>query len=378
MRKTVFTYLFFIIAMSAFITLRVHAGKAQERSLADAGEKSSEPPVAAPVVADEKPDAGEGEDVTEEEDVHVPITEEEEHLYRGPIEPGSDFRGMIPRIVCWGDSLTVSVDGKSAYPDILRDLSGCEVVNYGVESESAAMIAMREGGLRVNVKATVIPSDTNLIPIFLRTENNGHVFFLDYGDGGVNPCSINGIEGELQQLNGSYYFQRKTKGERIAVDEGTQFKTFGMNDSKPDDILVIFAGTNDLPDSKSVKNLISLERAMLESAGCDKYIIVGLTYAGGIPEIDAVNEALSKEFGSHFVDIRKYMLNYGLADAGIEPSEQDLADIKKGEIPSSLRRDYVHGNKLYHRLLGEQIYRRMQYLGYVPNTEAADEGEEDL
>ena len=68
------------------------------------------------------------------------------------------------------------------------------------------------------------------------------------------------------------------------------------------------------------------------------------------------------------------MLNYGLADAGVEPSEQDKADIRKGEIPSSLRRDYVHGNKLYHRLLGEQVYRRMQYLGYVPSS---NEGEEE-
>jgi hypothetical protein len=373
MRKTVFTYLFFILAMTAFITLRVHAGKAQERTVAKTEETNPEP-TAAPVVSDEKDDSDKASEETEEEDVIVPITEEEEHLYHGPVEPGSDFRGLIPRIVCWGDSLTVSIDGKSAFPDILRDLSGCEVVNYGVESENAAMIAMREGGVRVNVKATVIPSDTNLIPIFLRTENNGHVFFLDYGDGGVNPCSINGIEGELQQLNGSYYFQRKTKGERIAVEEGTQFKTFGMNDSKPDDILVIFAGTNDLPDSKSVRNLIATERAMLEAAKCEKYIIVGLTYAGGIPEIDAVNEALANEFGEHFVDIRKYMLNYGLADAGVEPSEQDKADIRKGEIPSSLRRDYVHGNKLYHRLLGEQVYRRMQYLGYVPRS---NEGEEE-
>ena len=378
MRKTVFTYLFFILAMTAFITLRVHAGKAQERTMAEAKEAAaSNESAAAPVVADEKSATDEETQEDSDKDVYLPISEEEEHLYRGPVEPGSDFRGMIPRIVCWGDSLTVSIDGKSAYPDILRDLSGCEVVNYGVESENAAMIAMREGGLRVNVKATVIPSDTNLIPIFLRTENNGHVFFLDYGDGGVNPCSINGIEGELQQLNGSYYFQRKTKGERIAVEEGTQFKTFGMNDSKPDDILVIFAGTNDLPDSKNVKNLIELERSMLEAAQCDKYIIVGLTYAGGIPEIDAVNEALAKEFGDHFIDIRKYMLNYGLADAGIEPSEQDMADIRKGEIPSSLRRDYVHGNKLYHRLLGQQIYRRMQYLGYVPNTAGDQEGEEE-
>ena len=159
--------------------------------------------------------------------------------------------------------------------------------------------------------------------------------------------------------------RRSKKGERIAVDEGTQFKTHGMTDARADDILVIFAGTNDLPNAQSVNNIISLERQMLEAANCDKYIIVGLTYASGIPEIDKVNEAMSKAFGDHFVDIRKYMLNYGLADAGLEPTSQDIQDIKKGEIPSSLRSDYVHGNKHYHRLLGEQVYRRMVYLGYI-------------
>ncbi|MCR5591440.1 MAG: SGNH/GDSL hydrolase family protein [Lachnospiraceae bacterium] len=361
MKKTVITYLFFIIAMSAFITLRLYAGKVQ------ASEKVIEDtPEAAPETIAEKPEAPEETEPIEESDepAVTPAADDREYLWRGDVEPVSEYDGSLPRIVCWGDSLTVSLDGKSAYPDILRELSGCEVINYGVESENTAMIAMREGGLRVNVKATVLPADTDLIPIFLRTENNGHVFFLDNGDAGINPCFINGIEGELTKLNGSYYFKRARKGERIAVEEGTQLRTHGMVDAREDDVLVIFAGTNDLPDKKSVSNIINLERSMLESAECDKYIIVGLTYAGGIPEIDAVNEALAEEFGDHFVDIRKYMLNFGLDDAGITPTADDIADINRGEIPKSLRNDYVHGNAAYHKLLGEQIYRRMQYLGY--------------
>ena len=342
--------------------LRIYAGKVQAREF---GEKKAEA-AAEQKLPEETVAAAQSEEVpSEEEEPYVLPEDESEYLWHGDIEPREEFNGLIPRIVCWGDSLTVSLDGKSAYPDVLRSLSGCEVINYGVESENTAMIAMREGGLRVNVKATVLPATTNLIPVFLRTETDGHVFFLDNGDGGVNPCSISGIEGELQKINGSYYFKRNKSGERIAIEEGTQLKTFGMTDSKPDDILVIFAGTNDLPDAKSVQNIIRLEKKMLESAGCEKYIIVGLTYSGGIPEIDAVNDAMSDEFGEHFVDIRKYMLYYGLEDAGITPTEQDRADIRKGEIPSSLRSDYVHGNKHYHRLLGEQIYRRMVYLGYI-------------
>ncbi len=356
--------------MSAFITLRIYAGRvfaSESVSDKDGSVAASDTiPVSKPedeIVA-QLPE----EDTADEmEPANIPvITEEEEPMWRGDIEPKAEFHGLLPRIVCWGDSLTVSLDGKSAYPDIIRSLSGCEVINYGVESDNTSMIAMREGGLRVNVKATVLPADTTLIPVFLRTENNGHVYFLNQGDGGVNPCEINGIEGELQKLNGSYYFKRHTKGERIAVEEGTRLKTFGMRDAREGDILVIFAGTNDLPDTASVHNIINLERQMLESAGCDKYIIVGLTYAGGIPEINEVNAAMEKAFGDHFVDIRKYMLNYGLADAGITPTSKDAEDIRKGEIPSSLRSDYVHGNKMYHKLLGEQIYRRMVVLGYIP------------
>ena len=378
MKKTFITYSAFILAMCAFITLRIYAGSvsASERKVADNTiAVSADTPV-----PDDVADVQETADAMEEEDEPVIPVVEDDPLWHGEITPKTEFEGLLPRIICWGDSLTVSLDGKSAFPDILRGLSGCEVINYGVEAENTSMIAMREGGMRVNVKATVIPAEPDLIPIFLRTENNGPVFFLDNGDGGVNPCSISGIEGELRKLNGSYYFKRSTKGERVAVEDNTRFKTFGMTDAKEGDVLVIFAGTNDLPDSNTVRNIISIERKMLEAAECDKYIIVGLTYAGGIPEIDAVNEALDKEFGDHFVDIRKYMLNRGLADSGITPSDQDIEDIQKGEIPSSLRSDHIHGNKIYHRMLGEQIYRRMVYLGYVPEWEAEGnkDNEEDI
>ncbi len=363
MKKTAITYLLFIVCLVSFVTLRVHAGHvlASEIKHAETADKSDTSNETSPVVINDSKPAEEKED-----DASSEFTDEKEYLWHGVIDPVAEYSDPLPRIICWGDSLTVSLDEKSAYPDILRDLSGCEVINYGVESESASMIAMREGGIRVNVKATVIPSDTKLIPVFLRTEDDGHVFFLDNGDGGVNPCVINGIEGQLEKLNGSYYFRRNTKGERVAIEDGTQFKTHGMVDARMGDVLVIFAGTNDLPTKTSVSSIIKIINGMLEAAKCDRYIIVGLTYAGGIRDIDDVNAALEEAYGDNFVDIRKYMLYYGLKDCGIQPTADDKEDIAKGEIPSSLRKDYVHGNKHYHRLLGQQIYRRMQYLGYLP------------
>lgn len=364
MKKNILSYFFFILAFSCFIVLRVYAGKNFDGSVAETAVDPGESvlPISEAEVDVLLPEQ-EGMPKEPEEEEYLPgIINDEWH---GDFTPVAEFSGQLPRIVCWGDSLTASFDMKTAYPDVLRQLSGCEVINYGVESENTKMIAMREGGIRVNVKATVIPDDCQLIPVFLRTEDEGHVFFLDHGDGGVNPCSICGIEGTLQKLNGAYYFERSSKGERISVPEGTQFKTYGMNDAKEGDVLVIFTGTNDMPDSDSVYDIIKMQRDMLEFAECDRYVVVGLTY-GGIEEIEAVNEILANEYGDHFVDVRNYMLAFGLEDAGLSVTEGDKDDIGKGEIPRSLRRDYVHGNADYYKLTAQQIYRKMQYLGYLP------------
>lgn len=59
-----------------------------------------------------------------------------------------------------------------------------------------------------------------------------------------------------------------------------------------------------------------------------------------IPEVAAVNEKLAAAFGTHFLDIRSYLLEHGLEEAGIAPTDQDLMDLADGEIPSSLRRGH--------------------------------------
>lgn len=380
MKKNILSYFFFILAFSGFIVLRIFAGKNLDGSKAETAVDPNKTLLEAyPSAADEpisamndNGDAASEEDeadIIKEDDVEIGILNDE---WRGDFSPVETFDGELPRIVCWGDSLTSSYDNKTAYPDVLRKLTGCEVINYGVESENTKMIAMREGGVRVNVKATVIPSECQMIPLFLRGEDDGHVFYLDHGDGGVNPCSICGIEGTLEKINGAYYFTRSTKGERIAVPEGTQFKTFGMSDAKSDDVLVIFTGTNDMPDADSVYDIIKMQRAMLEAAECERYIVIGMTYAGGMSQIDTVNEILANEYEDHFIDIRTYMLHFGLEDAGLSETSGDREDIANGEIPRSLRRDYVHGNADFYRLLANQVQRRMQFLGYLPMTEAVN------
>lgn len=287
--------------------------------------------------------------------------------WHGDFTPIHEFKGDIPRIVCWGDSLTESIDHKTAYPDVLADLTGCEVLNYGVSSETTKMIAMRQGGIGIIVSPTVIPSTCEMIPIFINSETDDSIFLLDYGDAGINECSIDGISGTLRKLNGSYYFTRSEEGARTSIEEGTPLVTFAANDASPSDVLILFTGTNDKPNPQSIYEIIDVQRKMIEASGSNKYIVVGLTYNAGITDISAVNSILANEYGDHFIDIRTYLLTYGLEDAGIKATSTDMIDKSKGDIPSSLMRDYVHGNSHYFKLLAQQIYRRLIYLGYLPN-----------
>lgn len=73
---------------------------------------------------------------------------------------------------------------------------------------------------------------------------------------------------------------------------------------------------------------------------------------------------LQRHYGAHFADIRKYLLDYGLADNNITPTEQDNQDIQSGEIPSSLRYDAVHLNNYGYSVVAHQVYERGKFLGY--------------
>lgn len=379
MNKKIFPYTIFVFAMICFIGLRLYAGHYFQTE----GSVSYNEPEATSVPSN-KSDSGSSdssamtvtssqisvEKVAETSDSVAPEAVDTAGIlnnpWHGDFTPVDKFSGKLPRIVCWGDSLTEATSTKSSYPDYLKSLTGCEVLNYGIHSEKTYMVAMREGGVPIYVKSTVIPSSCDMIPVFLESDFDNPLYLLDFGDAGINPCSIMGINGTLSKINGAYYFERLAEGERRSVDDNTPFSTFAMLDSSKDDVLVIYTGTNDFPDSESIYDIISLQRDMLKAANCSKYVIVGLTYSDRISDIEAVNEILANEYENNFLDIRSYMLSHGLDDANITPTPTDMTDIAEGRIPSSLRVDDIHGNRRFNELLAKQLYRRFQYLGYLP------------
>lgn len=314
-------------------------------------------------------------DVMQTEQTEAPVIDvtQKEQPEEKTVPEGADAEGAaanLPRIVCWGDSLTEGTGGEGmTYPNTLEKLSGREVKNYGVYAEMASCIAARQGGNPMHVDAAfTIPAACEPVEIKPVNKSGSPEMLLVFGDAGINPCSIGGVMGtmSINADNGVRYFTRSEAGEETAVESGTPILFHAMLDKREDDILVIFSGTNDYPDTESIKGVIAYQRAMLKYAGAEDYVIIGMTKKKAMEEIEEINQILAAEYGEHFLDIRTYLMEHGLEDAGVAETAQDRADMEAGEIPASLRTDEEgHGTSAFYRIIGEQLYKKMQELGYL-------------
>lgn len=73
---------------------------------------------------------------------------------------------------------------------------------------------------------------------------------------------------------------------------------------------------------------------------------------------------MTLHFGRHYINQRKYMLEYGLSDAGITPTVEDTAAISQGKIPPSLLYDDVHYNDKGYNIIANLVVERGKELGY--------------
>ncbi|MDR3512618.1 MAG: hypothetical protein P4L73_13365 [Caulobacteraceae bacterium] len=86
--------------------------------------------------------------------------------------------------------------------------------------------------------------------------------------------------------------------------------------------------------------------------------------------VSTVNAGLAAAYSGYYLDIRTYLVQHGLADAGITPTTQDTADIAADIVPSSLRTtsgvtDSQHLNAAGYNLVATQIYNFLVAKGWT-------------
>lgn len=284
------------------------------------------------------------------------------------------------KIVCCGDSLTMgagwedsSPDGvRRGYPEFIQEFTGITAINTGVGGDKCQDIFARLGSEPIVINNITIPSDKTPVELgYPLTTILGREFKSDLTTNAskaykINPVIINGVEGEITQPDGAktnYYFTRKQAGEQIVINRPAIVVTTQMQNLRnPDDIYIFYVGQNGGYDD--VDDWIQQIKAGIDFIGCDKYLIIVCKTDWHNTSWDDTYNKFKKEFKSKFVDIRSYIIQYGLEDNGLTPTSDDETAISKGIIPPSLKKsgDNVHFNYYGYKTIGKIVSQRLKEL----------------
>ena len=314
----------------------------------------------------------------------------------------------LPGIVCWGDSLTAGSSGNVSYPGTLQkyiDTYLCDiynfastienaqdysrldwdqytvsipVVNMGAGKEDSATILGRSGVAPYVVGMDFeIPAEVEPVNIQLKSPDGKNVTPLTAGSVGVNPVTIDGVLGEITLTNNqgwgqtAHQFTRAEAGAAVPVAKGAQITT-ACEDEYRDYVHIVWLGT--YGDFTTPEKLVNDTKLLLSRQvnNPERYLVLGPCALRGAwsnadpATLNGVDSAMMQAFGSHYINVRKYLMTDGLTDAGITPSKEEQLVIQQGGMPTSFRSNASGAdlNGTAYKLIGKLVYERMESLGY--------------
>lgn len=329
----------------------------------------------------------------------------------------------LPGIVCWGDSLTLGSAGGISFPQELQkkidqtindkydfrstvekpeDYSRADwnsytvdirVENMGAQEEDSWSVLGRSGAANLVLASDLkIPAECERVLIKFRSPT-GRDVNPSVGSS-FNTITVGGIEGTLsygensfnQAYGKTYYFTRLTPGEETVIEKGTEIIS-PQKDLYKDYVQVIWIGTYGYYNSaQDLIDQVKLQIARNPSQS-ERFIVLGnfarrLNYWTGFSFTDGMDEleaAMATEFGSKYINIRKYLLGDAATDAAaLEGSkfaltDNDKAYISVGQVAPSM---IIPSSKVelkanFYELIGDIVFDRMDQLGYF--NEVKDE-----
>ncbi|MBQ9685110.1 MAG: hypothetical protein IJV41_01000 [Oscillospiraceae bacterium] len=313
----------------------------------------------------------------------------------------------LPGIVCWGDSITQGSAGNISYPAVLKtylDTYFCDIYDFRSSIENAEDFSrLKWDDYRVNVPVVnmgggpedsytvlgrcgaipyvlgqdlAVPADTEPVEIKLLSESGKAVSPLTGGNVGVNGVRIGDVEGTLSIDSSAYayagyryYFTRSTPGEEMLIPSGTVVETAATDQFK-DYIHIVCIGT--YGNYTGADDLVQQTKALLarQTLNSDRFLVIGLCSANGYTSstyaLDAIDTAMLQAFGNRYVNVRKYLCEDGMADAGLTPTNIDKICIAANRVPVSFTTstNSVELNGKAYQLIGKLVYDRMESLGY--------------
>lgn len=270
-----------------------------------------------------------------------------------------------PTIYCIGDSLTVG-EGTSSYPTALSSLTQFSVNRLGGKTDQTIDLSIKLGRTKIYTKDITIPSSVKEVPIILYNDKGEKLDVLQGELDNFKNVEISGVAGTLNynSTTQQHTFARYEKGKEVKITSSQQIIA-DLPEFEDNSIAIIFTGTYDPNVTNGIFKTITYQRAIINQLNTKNYIVVSLTSKRKFPIVKDMNSVLEREHGEHFLNFRSYLLEHGLEDAGIAPTDQDKKDLENGYIPSSLLQDDINGNSKFNELLAKQLVKKMIELKYI-------------
>lgn len=290
--------------------------------------------------------------------------------------------------VAFGDSITEGNQDLTGYtwPMLLGSAlgSGVSMVNLGKSGWTSTEVAIRQGGLDVTLGAFTVPAGAGTanqveVTVLAPTgafRTNANIFPSWLGvltSGGVSiPGRLrHQIDSGGQPYQNAWTFERTTAGAATPIPSGATFHSTEF-EAHRDKFQIFGVGRNNIDDPSIVTRDIDAMIAYL-TPGVKRYLVTSVhtttTETSGSTnynKVKAINDALSANYVGRYVDTRRYLIDNGLAVAGITPTGSDTTAIAGDTIPPSLVvADGVHPNQQGYRGMATKFLASLRGLDWL-------------
>lgn len=276
----------------------------------------------------------------------------------------------IAKVYCWGDSQTGGGHDSTcnSYPYYLQELIGdsMTVTNYGNGGENINAIAFRVGSMPLYIEPFTLPIDTSQVAVTTVLASGKSKSNLFAGWNAANPVTVGGISCYLRNTG---TIARVSAGSSEVVFDRPVLAVPPKAVKTLTGVHIFQVGANG--GFSGIDEYIDIVRSMVNTISSveKKYIIICPWHDGFASNFDSMTYAdiidrLYDAFGEHVLDIRAYLIGYGLADNELTATETDESNIASGIVPASLRYDAIHMNQYGYSSQAKKVYQFGKDLGY--------------
>ena len=259
------------------------------------------------------------------------------------------------KVVVWGHSAGVIIEpfirhymGEALGPDI--DFEPCSV-----DGETMLQVAARQGSIpsffystdctKTNDGYIVATSKSPLKSIY---DNSTITFSIING---FNPCTINGITGDLIKSGGDYIF--RPQGEcNMNLLEKKQIMSFASTEFRNPLVTIFWCDQG--VDKNDLKIFLDKYVIMTQYVGNENFFIMG-SITGNDSIRGPLEQMLAQEFGDHYFNGRKYLLAEAIKEINSSTTEDDIIRINEGRLPSFYMKDAIHLNEKAADILSKKM-----------------------